>query len=174
MQSSTCAGMGSICSCCFQPSMLSVGLPRDSVVKNPPATAGAEGSVLGWKDPLEKEMAAHSSILAHGKSHGQRSLVGYSPCGRQRVGHNLVTKTAIPSVVPFLVSDASRWNAFFLLLLPLSCSELTRASSASTGLELFICHDQAKCNLEKKEQKAHSGSGPIPVQQFGWPAVQLF
>ena len=33
---------------------------------------------LGWEDPLEKEMATHSSTLA-GKSHGQRSLVGYSP-----------------------------------------------------------------------------------------------
>ena len=30
--------------------------------------------------PLEKEMATYSSILA-GKSHGQRSLVGYSPWG---------------------------------------------------------------------------------------------
>ena len=31
---------------------------------------------LGQEDPLEKEMATHSSVLA-GKSHGQRSLVGY-------------------------------------------------------------------------------------------------
>ena len=31
---------------------------------------------LGWEDPLEKVMAAHSSILA-GESHGQRSLAGY-------------------------------------------------------------------------------------------------
>ena len=31
--------------------------------------------VLGWEDPLEKEMATHASILA-GESHGQRSLVG--------------------------------------------------------------------------------------------------
>ena len=31
---------------------------------------------LGREDPLEKEVAAHSSTLA-GKSHGQRSLVGY-------------------------------------------------------------------------------------------------
>ena len=37
---------------------------------------------LGWEDPLEKEMAPHSSILS-GKSHGQRSLVGYSPLGRK-------------------------------------------------------------------------------------------
>ena len=41
---------------------------------------------LGWEDPLEKEMATHSSILA-GKSHGQRSLVGYSPLGH-RVRHD--------------------------------------------------------------------------------------
>ena len=33
---------------------------------------------LGWKDPLEKEVATHS-VLLPGKSHGQSSLVGYSP-----------------------------------------------------------------------------------------------
>ena len=33
---------------------------------------------MGQEDPLEEEMAMHSSILAW-KSHGQRSLVGYSP-----------------------------------------------------------------------------------------------
>ena len=32
---------------------------------------------LGWEDPLEEEMATHSNVLA-GKSHGQRSLAGYS------------------------------------------------------------------------------------------------
>ena len=36
-------------------------------------------------------MATHSSILA-GKSHGQRSLAGYSPWGCKRVGHDLATK----------------------------------------------------------------------------------
>ena len=34
----------------------------------------------GWEDPLEKEMATHSSILP-GESHGQRSLAGYGPWG---------------------------------------------------------------------------------------------
>ena len=33
---------------------------------------------LGQEDPLEKEMATHSIFLPR-KSHGQRSLVGYSP-----------------------------------------------------------------------------------------------
>ena len=38
---------------------------------------------LGWEDPMEKEMATHSSILAW-KSHGQRSLVGYTPrCSKE-------------------------------------------------------------------------------------------
>ncbi|KAM7231060.1 hypothetical protein CapIbe_017505 [Capra ibex] len=35
---------------------------------------------LGQEDPLEKEMATHSVFLP-GKSHGQRSLMGYSPWG---------------------------------------------------------------------------------------------
>ena len=34
---------------------------------------------LGQEDPLEEEMATHSSILSWKKSHGQRSLVGYIP-----------------------------------------------------------------------------------------------
>ena len=35
---------------------------------------------LGWEDPLEKEMAAHSSILAW-KIPWTRRLVGYRPWG---------------------------------------------------------------------------------------------
>ena len=31
-------------------------------------------------------------VFLPGKSHGQRRLEGYSPCGHKRVGHNLVTK----------------------------------------------------------------------------------
>ena len=34
------------------------------VVKNPPASAGDAGSILGWEDPLEEGTATHSSILA--------------------------------------------------------------------------------------------------------------
>ena len=37
---------------------------------------------LGLEDPLEKEVATHSSILG-GKSHRQRSLAGYSPWGHK-------------------------------------------------------------------------------------------
>ena len=60
-------------------------------VKNPPANQETWVRSLGQKDPLEKEISTHSSILA-GKSHGQRSLACYSPWGCKRVGHNLVSK----------------------------------------------------------------------------------
>ena len=36
----------------------------------------------GREDPLEKEMATHSSTLVW-RIHGRRSLVGYSPWGRE-------------------------------------------------------------------------------------------
>ena len=35
---------------------------------------------LGWEDPLEKGMTSPSVFLP-GESHGQRSLVDYSPWG---------------------------------------------------------------------------------------------
>ena len=40
---------------------------------------------LIWEDPLEKEIATHSCILAW-KFHGQRSLEGYSPWGHKESG----------------------------------------------------------------------------------------
>ena len=52
------------------------------MVKNPPAMQEPWVRSLGREDPLEKEMAAHSSTLP-GESHGGRSLVGYSPRGRK-------------------------------------------------------------------------------------------
>ena len=51
------------------------------VVKNPPANAGdkkMQAWLMGREDPLEKQMAP-TPVFLPGKSHGQRSLVGYSP-----------------------------------------------------------------------------------------------
>ena len=57
------------------------GFPGGSEVKKClPAMRETWVRSLGWEDPLEKEMATHSSILP-GKSHGWRRLVGYSPRG---------------------------------------------------------------------------------------------
>ena len=40
-----------------------VSLATDSVIKNLPAMQETQVLSLGWEDPLEKEMATHSSIL---------------------------------------------------------------------------------------------------------------
>ena len=48
-------------------------------VKHMPAMQDTWVQFLDWEDILEKELANHSSILAWRESHGQRSLVGYSP-----------------------------------------------------------------------------------------------
>ena len=51
-------------------------------VKRLPTMRETRVQSLGWEDPLEKEMATHS-IFMPGKSHGPRSLVGYSPWGHK-------------------------------------------------------------------------------------------
>ena len=58
-----------------------MGFPGGSVVKNPPAVPMWAQS-LGPEDPLEKEMAT-TLVFLPGKSHGQKSLAGYSPWGRK-------------------------------------------------------------------------------------------
>ena len=57
------------------------------MIKNLPEKQETQVQSPGWENPLEKGMATHSSILA-GEFHGQRSLVGYSPWGSQRVEYN--------------------------------------------------------------------------------------
>ena len=51
---------------------------------------------LGQTEPLKKETAPLSRILAweipQAFNSPQRTLVGYSPWGHERVEHNLVTK----------------------------------------------------------------------------------
>ena len=67
-----------------------MGFPCDSAMKNPPATAGEVGSKvasLNGGDPLEKEMATHSSILAW-KIAWTEELGRLQSVGSQRIGHD--------------------------------------------------------------------------------------
>ena len=54
------------------------GFPGGLDSKASPAMQETWVQSLGLEDPLEKEMATHSIFLPE-ESHGQRSLVGYSP-----------------------------------------------------------------------------------------------
>ena len=60
------------------------------MVKNLPAMWETWVGSLGREDPVDKELATHSSILAlitlPGESRGQRSLAGYSPRGHKELG----------------------------------------------------------------------------------------
>ena len=56
-------------------------------VKNLPAMCETQVQSLGGEDPLEKEMATHSSILAWRISWTEESG-GLQSMGSQRVGHD--------------------------------------------------------------------------------------
>ena len=56
-------------------------------VKNLPAVQETRVRSLGWEDPLEKEMATHSSILAWKMSLTEEPG-GLQSMGPQRVGHH--------------------------------------------------------------------------------------
>ena len=52
-------------------------------VKHLPAMRETQVRWLGWEDPMGKEVATHTPVLLPEKSHGQRSLIGYSPWRRK-------------------------------------------------------------------------------------------
>ena len=60
------------------------------VVKNLPAMQKTWVQSLGWEDPLQKEMATHSSILAW-KIPQTEEPAGLQSLGLGRVRHDLVT-----------------------------------------------------------------------------------
>ena len=71
---------------------------------------------LSEDDPLEGEMAAHSSILG-GKSRGQGSLAGYSPqgCSQAQLSteqHGVKKVLSLPSNIQFKPSIILKANQF--------------------------------------------------------------
>ena len=61
------------------------------LVKNLPVVQETQDQSLGWEDPLQKEMATHSSILAW-RIPWTEEPGRLQSMGLQRIGHNLVTK----------------------------------------------------------------------------------
>ena len=65
--------------------------PDGSAVKNFPAVQETWVPSLGWEDPLEKEMATHSSILVW-EIPWTEEPSRLQSMGSERVGHDLGTK----------------------------------------------------------------------------------
>ena len=81
--------------------MLSTGAsPVAQSVKSLPAMLETRVQSLGWKDPLEKEMTTHSSILENPMDRGALWATVH---GITRVGHDLATKP--PPCSPPLLSS---------------------------------------------------------------------
>jgi len=64
------------------------------MVKNLPATRETWVQSLGQEDPLKKEMATHSSILAW-RTPWTEEPGGVQSMGSQRVGHDRATFTSL-------------------------------------------------------------------------------
>ena len=77
-------------------------IPDGSVVKNLPAMQKTWVQFLGWEDPLEKEMAPHSSILFflilffNFKNPMDRGAWQATVHGVTRVCHNLAIRPPTP------------------------------------------------------------------------------
>ena len=99
--------------CCWWCQVVMWGFPGGSVVKNLPAKQKTQFQSLGWEEPLEEEMATHSSILAWRISRTQKPC-GLQSMGSQRVGHDLATKQ-------------QRWGCVLEGLWPQVCSTQSHA-----------------------------------------------
>ena len=111
------------------------GFSGGSVVKNPPANAGDKSLILWWRKWQP------TPVLLPSESHGQRSLVGYSPRFHKRIGHDLVTKKQqfiwgpnLQDILHFLnnLFGAGRFqiNLFWISLM----SELSKKSPSKVAL----------------------------------------
>ena len=74
-------------------STFTLGFPGPQKVKNQPAMCETQVWSLGREDPLEKEMATHSSILAWEIPWTEKPS-GLQSMGLQRVGHYWETSTS--------------------------------------------------------------------------------
>ena len=93
---------------------------------------------LGWEHSLEKEMETHFSILSV-KSHGQRSLVGYSVWGHKRVGHNLTT-SSVQSVQLFVTPWTAARQASLSMTNSWSLLKLMSIMLVMPSNHFILCH----------------------------------
>ena len=65
-----------------------LGFPDGSEIKASAWNAGDPGSIPGLGRSPGEGNGKPTPVLLPGESHGGKSLVGYSPRGSQRVGHD--------------------------------------------------------------------------------------
>ena len=112
-------------------------------VKNLPAVQETQEMwvrSLGQEDPLEEKMATHSIFLPE-KSHGQRSLVAYSPKEHKKMD------TSEHALWPLCLTFCSH-----MLYMPLWCFKLSVPFVTKVGAEGEIAQDvPLRCRKKKLE-----------------------
>ena len=135
-------------------------------VKNLPVIRETRVRSPGWEDPLEKEMAAHSSILAW-KIPWTEEPGGLQSTGSQRVGHNLATKQHrgymfyplgelwnyyhVAILKPNLKVKPLKQLYFFYVLSRKFCQASTYVRflciNVNVNLQVFLCRNYIHSNL---------------------------
>ena len=98
-------------------------------LKNPPAMRETQVQSLGWEDPWEKGMTTHLIFLP-GESHGQRSLMGYSPWSHKEL-------------------DTTEWHTLTLSLSK-KRGQSTLFSPKSIPIQTLLLHSQDESYFFKK------------------------
>ena len=81
-----------------------LGFPDGSDSKESACNAGDPGLIPGLGRSPGEGSGNPLQCSSLENPHGHRSLVGYSPCGRKRVRHSLVTKPPPPAPLPGIQS----------------------------------------------------------------------
>ena len=77
-----------------------MGLPQWLSGKESACNAGDPGSIPGQEDPLEGAWQP-TLVFLPGEFHGQRSLVGYGPCGCKESDTTEVTENALTYIYQY-------------------------------------------------------------------------
>ena len=135
--------------------MLCGGFPGGSVEKNLPAMQETSVQTLGWDDPLEKEMATHSSILAW-RIPWTEEPGRQQSTGSQRVRRDLGTKTTTTTQDMFCKEGVRESESFLSLW---KRRDLGRTSTGSLNpkkeVDLLCCFqsliEELRCKVEAAE-----------------------
>ena len=131
---------------------------------------------LGWEDPLEENMATHSSILARRKN-GQRSLAGCSLLGLQRVNMTEATKHSTGSMTGQVKWDRiseSLENQMCVCVLAQSCPNLCDSMDCSTPGTSFYEISQARILAWVAISFSRESSWPRDQTGVSCPAGRFF
>ena len=124
--------------------------PSGSVVKN--LTAVQKIQVWSWirKIPWKRKWQP-TSVFLPGKSHGQRSLAGYSPRGHGRAGHYLATEQQQWWVLPDSYADLYHFTLECILwaLLVLNINLQRNIPLVYQGFWYIVSGDNMQTHLRK-------------------------